>query len=77
MSTDESMLSYVRERLPAPNEKDRLEEISKGSDVPYHTLLKIAKGETADPRVSTVESLIRYFRQRDATGPAPTEGQAA
>lgn len=69
------MLSYIRERLPAPGEKERLEEIAKGSAVPYHTLLKIAKGETADPRVSTVENLIRYFRGRDLA-PKPEPARA-
>jgi len=62
---DETLLQYVRERLPDPSNKERLEEIAKGADVPYHTLLKIAKGETEDPRVSTVENLIRYFRERE------------
>ena len=63
---DEGLLKYVRERLPAPSDREALEVIAKGAEVPYHTLLKIAKGETADPRVSTVESLIRYFREREA-----------
>lgn len=60
------LLKYIRERLPAPSEKEQLETIAKGADVPYHTLLKIASGETGDPRVSTVENLIRYFREREA-----------
>lgn len=60
------LLKYIRERLPAPGEKEQLEAIAKGADVPYHTLLKIANGETADPRVSTVENLIRYFREQEA-----------
>lgn len=66
---DESLLKYVRERLPDPNEDrftELLEEIAKGAGVPYHTLLKIAKRETHDPRVSTIENLIRYFREREA-----------
>lgn len=58
-------MTYVRERLPAPHEKDRLEEIATGSGVPFHTLLKIAKGETADPRVSTAQSLHDYFKALD------------
>jgi predicted transcriptional regulator len=66
MSEQESLLRYVQERLPAPNERERLEEIAKAAGVPYHTLLKIAKGETHDPRISTVENLIRYFREREA-----------
>lgn len=61
-----NLLKYIRERLPLPSEKERLEEIAKGADVPYHTLLKIANGETEDPRVSTVENLLRYFQEREA-----------
>jgi predicted transcriptional regulator len=63
---DQGILKYVRERLPAPNDRTRLEEIAKGAAVPYHTLLKIASGETTDPRVSTVENLLRYFQEREA-----------
>lgn len=62
---EEHILDYVRERLPAPSEKARLEQIAEGAKVPFHTLLKIAKGETEDPRVSTVQSLFDYFRARD------------
>lgn len=59
------MLAYLRDRLPRPDSErfhDRLQEIAKGAGVPYHTLLKIANGQTTDPRVSTVENLLRYFR---------------
>lgn len=58
----DNQFQYVKERLPAPSEKARLEEIANGARVPYHTLLKIAKGETTDPRVSTVQSLVDYFK---------------
>lgn len=63
--SDDTLLAYVLERLPAPNEKERLEKIAEGAGVPFHTLLKIAKGETVDPRVSTVQSLHDYFRGLD------------
>ena len=63
---EHGLLQYIRERLPLPSEKEKLETIAKGADVPYHTLLKIAKGETEDPRVSTVENLLRYFQEREA-----------
>jgi len=66
MHTD-SPFKYVKERLPAPSNREELEKIAKAADVPYHTLLKIAKGETEDPRVSTIENLLRYFREIEAS----------
>jgi predicted transcriptional regulator len=56
----------IRAKLPAPNDKEGLERIARDSNVPYHTLLKIANGQTEDPRVSTVEKLQRYFEEREA-----------
>ena len=61
----ENILDYVRSRLPAASDKERLEIIAKGAEVPYHTLLKIANGETEDPRVSTVQNLLQYFKAMD------------
>lgn len=66
---DSDLLDYVLERLPRPTDEDftdRLAEIAKRAKVPYHTLLKIAKRETSDPRVSTIQNLITYFREREA-----------
>ena len=59
------LFAYIKKKLPAPNQREALKAIAKGAAVPYHTLLKIANGETVDPRVSTVENLTRYFRQRE------------
>lgn len=70
--SEETLLSYVLERLPqqgAPHYMQRLEQIATGAKVPVHTLIKIAKGETKDPRVGTVQSLHDYFKaleQREA-----------
>ena len=61
------LFAYIKKKLPPPNERRALEAIAKGADVPYHTLLKIASGETVDPRVSTVENLTRYFRKREVS----------
>lgn len=36
------------------------------SGVPYHTLLKIVKGETTDPRISTVASLLEWSEREVA-----------
>lgn len=56
----------IRSKLPAPNDKPALERVARDSKVPYHTLLKIANGQTEDPRVSTVEKLQRYFERAAA-----------
>lgn len=61
-----SDFEYARRRLPRPSEKAELERVAKGSGVPYHTLLKIASGETEDPRTSTVNRLVVYFRARES-----------
>jgi predicted transcriptional regulator len=61
-----SDFEYVRQRLPRPSARAELELVAKGSGVPYHTLLKIAKGETEDPRTSTVNRLVVYFRARES-----------
>lgn len=63
---DERMLDYVKERLPAPSEKAELEKIAAAAKVNFHTLLKIANGETEDPRVSTVQTLYDYFKALEA-----------
>lgn len=58
-----NLLQSVKARLPAASDRAALESVAVGSGVPYHTLLKIVTGETTDPRVSTVQSLIRYFER--------------
>jgi predicted transcriptional regulator len=60
----EDLLKYMVKNLRA--DPDALEEIAKRSGVPYHTLLKIAKGYTDNPKLRTVEKLLKYFRQREA-----------
>lgn len=60
------MLDYVRRKLPSPKDKQALEAVAKAASVPYHTLLKIANGQTADPRVSTVQSLYNHLRGQRA-----------
>ena len=61
-----SDFEYVRARLPNPSNRLALETVSKGAGVPYHTLLKIAKGETEDPRTSTVNRLVIYFKAKES-----------
>lgn len=61
-----SDFEYIRQRLPRANERLELEAVAKGSGVPYHTLLKIANGATEDPRTSTVNRLVIYFRAKES-----------
>lgn len=57
-----SDFDYVRQRLPRHTDKAKLEADAEGSGVPFHTLLKIAKGITEDPRTSTISKLAGYYR---------------
>jgi predicted transcriptional regulator len=34
--------------------------------VPYFTITNIVQGKTEDPRVSTLQKLVDYFRARDS-----------
>lgn len=61
-----NLLLQVRRKLPPANEKQRLEEVAKRSGVPFHTLLKIITGETANPRIKTVEKLLRWTERQAA-----------
>lgn len=65
MSCDD-LLDHIKAKLPAPHDRAGLEKVSAGSGVPFHTLLKIVKGETADPRISTVQNLARYLGREAA-----------
>lgn len=61
-----SILRSVRRRLPMADEKQRLQEVAKESGVPFHTLLKIVKGKTLNPRIQTVEKLLNYVERQPA-----------
>lgn len=68
------LLAQLKEKLPAADDAAELVAIAAGSGVSIHTLRKIVTGETADPRVSTVQSLMRYYlkrRPRQARAAAP------
>lgn len=61
-----TLLEELLALLPPASEKGRLEEIARRAGVPYHTLLKIVNRQTVDPRVSTVDNLLRHLRAREA-----------
>jgi predicted transcriptional regulator len=64
--TERNLLRQVRRQLPPANEKAKLEAVAKGSGVPFHTLLKIVKGQTANPRILTVQKLLNYVYAKAA-----------
>jgi predicted transcriptional regulator len=64
--TDSGLLLKVRRRLPPANEKGRLEAVSKEANISFHTLLKIVTGETSNPRIKTVEKLLRWAERQHA-----------
>jgi len=57
---EESMHDFVVNNLRAT--KGKWKEVAAGSGVSKRTIEKIASGEIADPAVSRVEKLARYFR---------------
>lgn len=61
-----ALLDRVKSKLPPWNDREALEVVAKGSGIPFHTLLKIAKGETVDPRTSTLQSLLDFYEGRAA-----------
>lgn len=67
----ESIYAFVLEKLQAT--KYRWPAVSAGSGVPIRTLEKIARQETRNPKIETIEKLASYFREQDAaaeTAPA-------
>jgi hypothetical protein len=39
----------------------QIEEVSKATGVPFHTIAKIKRRETLNPRIETVQSLLAHF----------------
>ncbi len=63
-SVTESIHDYVVSQLAL--HKGRWPVVARESGVSRRTIEKIARREIADPGVSLVEKLARYFRQKDA-----------
>lgn len=61
--SEANLLLRLRRRLPPANEKEALEAVARGSGVPVHTLRKIVTGETENPRVKTVEQLLKWVER--------------
>ena len=61
MTTYRQLVAWLK-----PMDMDTIALIAKRSGVPYHTLRKLATGETADPKISTVERLQAYHAKHVA-----------
>lgn len=61
--THEPLLMFVKRKLD--ENKGLLTRVSRESDVPYSTLMKISQGVIDNPRIHTVQKLADYF-QREA-----------
>jgi predicted transcriptional regulator len=59
-----NMLETVKESLTG-RPISELEIVAEQAGVPYHTLAKILRGETTDPRFSTVLRLHAYLSASD------------
>lgn len=55
----ENILTYVQAQLR--NNVGKWPQISSATGVPYATLAKIGQGETDNPRIKTVQSILDYF----------------
>ena len=60
----ESIYDFVMEKLQAT--KYHWPQVAEGSGVPCRTLEKIARRETVNPKIETVEKLAKYFREQVA-----------
>jgi predicted transcriptional regulator len=39
----------------------QIEEVSQATGVPFHTIAKIKRRETVNPRIETVQKLLEHF----------------
>jgi len=75
MSASVTLLESI-ERLRRCSRSD-IRVISEKTGLPFHTLCKIATGETKDPRVSTIQALTEYYEAADVTIHAAHDEQEA
>lgn len=60
------LLDQVKAKLPAATDREGIERVATDAGVSPHTLRKIITGETADPRVGTLQALLDYYEGRAA-----------
>jgi predicted transcriptional regulator len=58
------LLQYVLDQLES--RKGQWPAIAEETGVPYDTITKIAQGQIEDPKVSKVQRLANYFREKAA-----------
>jgi len=76
MSTSvEPILAFVLRKLE--ESRGKWVEVARDSGVPYHTLTKIAQGQSPDPRIDTVQRLVDYFNGQIREAEAAAEPKAA
>jgi hypothetical protein len=56
-------IEYVKTKLAAATHAE-IRAVANASGVPFHTVLKIVKGETKNPGYRTVEPLRAYLEAR-------------
>ena len=72
MNTFQALQKALRVLSPS-----QLKAVEEASDVPIYTVRKIRSGETANPRVKTVEAIWKGLEQVGPTVPSePQEAQA-
>ncbi len=72
-----TILDTILENLDARNLSE-IEKVSQATGVPFHTIAKIKRRETLNPRIATVQRLLTYFDEARPRKPArkaktPTE----
>lgn len=65
-----NLVSLVQKQIRA--RRGTLRDLATRSGVPYSTLVKIAQGSVRNPRIETVEALLRVFGVVCAVPPIAT-----
>jgi len=69
------ILNYVKEKIDSCSYKE-LEGVAADTGVPYGTLMKIKAGQTDNPRINTIQPLLKYFTaQSEKNKPELADGK--
>lgn len=61
MQVMSKILDFIHEHLDARS-LPQVEEVARATGVPFHTIAKIKRRETVNPKIETVQSLLNYFK---------------